>query len=273
MTYPMRTLAGIHIPNTPLITAALAYANVYSTPYAYNHVVRSWLFGLIILRKLPRISSAVDLEVHAVAAILHDLGWDPTGTLVSSDKRFEVDGANAAREFLKKNTSPLWEERKVQLVWDAIALHTTGSIVFHKEPEVVACAYGIWADFQGPDRIAGASPGTLLTWEEYRAVVKEFPRLDLMNGLKEVMCGLCRTKPETTYDNTVGEWGDKFVEGYSREGKLTADLLLTCDLDEREREPKEILEGDAVKKKMLIFSCTNSEQRLNRCIKENSLHE
>lgn len=93
------------------------------------------------------------------------------------------------------------------MVWDAIALHATGSITFYKGPEVVACAYGIWADFQGPDRITGASPASLLTWEKYRAVVKVFPRTDLMKGLKEVMCGLCERKPEATYDNFVGEWG------------------------------------------------------------------
>jgi len=114
-----------------------------------------------------------------------------------------------------------------RLVWDAIALHTVGSIVFHKEPEVQAVAYGIWADFQGPDRIEGK----LLTWDEYNVVVSELPRLSLMKGLKGLMCHFCETKPATTIDNTVGEWGDKFVKGYDRTGKLTCDLLLTCDLD------------------------------------------
>ena len=41
-------------------------------------------------------------------------------------------------------------------------------------------AYGIWADFQGPDRIEG----NLLTWDEYNVVVAELPRLNLMKGLK-----------------------------------------------------------------------------------------
>jgi len=66
----------------------------------------------------------------------------PTNELVSKDKRFEVDGAEAAREFLRKE-APSWDKHRLQLVWDAIALHTTGSIVYHKEPEVVACAQGI----------------------------------------------------------------------------------------------------------------------------------
>jgi hypothetical protein len=224
---PVRVLAGVTIPDTPLITATLAFARAHSDDFAYNHIIRSMLLGFIITDKIPEIASR-DREVHAVAALLHDIGWDPTGELVSKDKRFEVDGANAARDFLRRE-APSWDKHRVQLVWDAIALHTTGSIVFHKEAEVQACSYGIWADFQGPDRVYGG----LLTWDEYNVVVKEFPRLDLMANLKNVMCHICITKPETTYDNTVGEWGDKYVDTYTRKGKLTQDLLDTCDLDSR----------------------------------------
>lgn len=222
---PTRVFGGVTVPDTPLINKTLEFARLHSSDAAYNHIQRSWLFGFIISDKMPSIQNR-DVEIHSVSAILHDLGWDPTGELVSSDKRFEVDGAYAAREFLRKE-APGWDKHRLQLVWDSIALHTIGTIVFHKEPEVQACAYGIWADFQGPDRV----PGGLLTLEEYEEVVKVLPRLGLMKELKEVMCNLCRTKPETTYDNTVGEWGDKYVEEYSREGKLTADLLETCDLD------------------------------------------
>ncbi|EJD45400.1 hypothetical protein AURDEDRAFT_64606 [Auricularia subglabra TFB-10046 SS5] len=231
---PTRNIAGIPVADTPLVRAALAFARErMTTDWGYNHVVRSWLFASLIVAKLPREQfGAADLEVVSIAALLHDLGFELGDTeLVSSDKRFEVDGANAARAFLAREAPDGWAGRKTQLVWDAIALHTIGSIVFHKEPEVAACAFGIWADFQGPDRTV---PPGLLSWEEYDRVVKEFPRHGLMAGLKGVMCGLCKTKPETTYDNTVGDWGDMFVEGYDRAGKLTRDLLLTCDLDGRE---------------------------------------
>jgi hypothetical protein len=183
------------------------------------------LFGFIIASKIPSLASR-DLEAHAIAAIMHDIGWDPTGELVSKDRRFEVDGAEAARNILLTE-APDWDKHRLQLVWDAIALHTTGSIVFFKEPEVQACSYDIWVDFQGPDRVAKR----WLTWNEYNAVVAEFPRLELMQGLKRMMCFLCETKPITSYDNVVEEWGDKLVEGYDRKGKLTSDLLLTCDLD------------------------------------------
>ena len=93
----------------------------------------------------------------------------PHSEIITQDKRFEVDGANAARRFLKDNAdSSEWDKHRLQLVWDAIALHTIGSVVFEKEAECQACSYGIWADFQGPDRIQGG----LLTWDEYNAIVK-----------------------------------------------------------------------------------------------------
>jgi len=52
-----------------------------------------------------------------------------------------------------------------------------------------------------------------------------------MKGLKEVMLHLCHTKPETTYDNVAGEWGDRFSKTYDRKGKLAGDRLMACDLD------------------------------------------
>jgi hypothetical protein len=169
---PTKAQCGVTIPDTPLITAALQFARDVSTDSTYNHIVRSFLFGFIIADKLPHTAER-DREAHAIAAILHDVGFPighpPHSDIISPDKRFEVDGAHAARKFLQEHgKSDDWDKHRLQLVWDAIALHTIGSVVFEKEPEVQACAYGIWADFQGPDRV----PGGVFTWEEYNAVVK-----------------------------------------------------------------------------------------------------
>ncbi|TKA57285.1 hypothetical protein B0A55_13499, partial [Friedmanniomyces simplex] len=95
---------GIAVPDTPLITAAIALIRKYLSDMAYNHCMRSWLFGFAIADKLPHLQDR-DRELHALAAILHDLGWDPTGTFVSPDKRFEVDGANAARTFIEQEVA------------------------------------------------------------------------------------------------------------------------------------------------------------------------
>ena len=218
-----QTLGGIEVPDTPAIKTAIEYARTHLGDLEYNHVMRSFLFGFCIGSKLPHLQHR-DLEVHAVASILHDLGWSKTEQLISKDKRFEVDGAIAARNLLDKEAEG-WDARRKQLVWDAIALHTTPSIAQHKEPEVVACHLGIFADFMGPDMLPG-----VLTWEEYESIVKEFPRLKFVLGVRNIMCGLCKTKPETTYDNFVSGYGEKFVDGYSLEGKKAVDMLESSTL-------------------------------------------
>lgn len=222
---PVRLLAGVEVPNTPLISKAIDYARAHGADFAFNHVMRCFLFGSIVVDRISAISDC-DREVQAISTILHDLGWDPTGKLVSTDKRATVDSANAARDFLRRE-APDWEERKLQLVWDAIALHETNSIAMHKEPEVQACLYGIMADFRGPDKMAG----NVVTWPEYWAVVKEYPRLNMMEDFKELMCHFCRTKPQATYDNCAGQYGDKYVEGFSLQGKLDIDFLEAIELD------------------------------------------
>ncbi|KAI4139597.1 MAG: hypothetical protein L6R39_006209 [Caloplaca ligustica] len=217
---PTRVYGGVTVPDTPLIRSALEYAKSNMKEPLYNHVVRAWLFGFAIADKVPALQDR-DGEVHSIAAILHDLGWSDTKELVTQDKRFEVDGANAAREFLKREGGNGWDKHRLQVVWDAIALHTTASLAWHKEAEVVATSYGIGTDFTG---VEGAPMG-LLTQAEYDAVVREVPRLGMKDAFKEVMCGLCRTKPATTYDNQCSEWGEKYVEGYSRVGHRNIDRV------------------------------------------------
>lgn len=208
---PTRVLAGVTVPDTPLINAAISLARKYLTDMGFNHVMRSFLFGFCISSKDPR-QEKRDIEVHAISAILHDMGWALSSELVSKDKRFEVDGANVARQFLESE-APDWDHHRVQLVWDAIALHTTRSICMYKEVEVAACGTGILADFAGPLGSNGA-----MSWEEYDAIVKEYPRLNMADGVVEILCQICHQKPETTYDNLVGEVGVAFVEGYSAKG-------------------------------------------------------
>jgi hypothetical protein len=198
---PTKTIAGIEVVDTPLVQAAQDFARKHSDEFAYNHVMRSWVFGVIIYQRLREKGDypAIDLEAHAVSTILHDLGWDITGKLVSADKRFEVDGANAARDFIeeqqKAGKTADWDHHRLQLVWDAIALHTTPTIAAYKEPVVKLCSFGTGVDFQGPD----SDRTKTVTWEEFHALNNVFPRHDLAGGIRKIMCGLCRTKPATTY--------------------------------------------------------------------------
>jgi HD domain len=168
-------------------------------PFLFNHVMRSWLFGIILAESA---AIAPDAELLAVAAILHDLGLTER---YSGENRFEVDGANAARSFLKGRGI---STQQMQIVWDAIALHTTRSIALHKEPEVVMTHSGITVDVLGAglDRIPQDKQG---------AILAEFPRLGLKNGLKECLCNIVRQKQATTFDNIVRDFGVRYVEGYT----------------------------------------------------------
>lgn len=223
--HPTRVLAGITVPDTPLITEALAYAKVHSNTLMYNHVVRSWLFGAFIASRSPEYENH-DAELLAISAIFHDMGFSTTSALVSPDKRFEVDGANTARGFLKMVGNPDdWDKHRLQLAWDAIALHTTGSIAVEKEIEVKVCHLGISTDFIGPER----TPECPIPMDIWNGILKEFPRDGLREGATEALCSICKMKPETTYDNFVSDFGVRFVEGYSLEGKRGIDIVLAAD--------------------------------------------
>ncbi|KAF2095331.1 hypothetical protein NA57DRAFT_79821 [Rhizodiscina lignyota] len=244
---PTKVIAGVTVVDTPLVRAAQEYARAHGDDMTFNHVMRSWLFGVIIYHKLRAKDAfpSVDLEVHALSAILHDLGWDTTGELISNDKRFEVDGAIAAKNWIKERQengmAKDWDEHKLQLVWDAIALHTTPSIAAYKQAEVSLCGLGIVTDFQGPY----SDPTQMTTWDEFNAVKAEFPRLDLAGGIRKMMCGFCKTKPQTTYgsnlfavlledlanlgaDTFMMAFGRKHVEGYKTDGNLSIDIMDNC---------------------------------------------
>jgi len=197
---PTKVIAGITVVDTALVRAAQEYARAHADEMTYNHVMRSWLFGVAIYNHLRQKDAvpAIDIEAHALSAILHDLGWDNTGELVSKDRRFEVDGAIAASEWIneeqKHEKAADWDKHRVQLVWDSIALHTTASIAQYKETNVEICRLGIMADFQGPNSDASGT----LTWDEFNAIKKEFPRHNLASGVRDIIVSFCKTKPATT---------------------------------------------------------------------------
>jgi hypothetical protein len=192
-------LAGIKVPDTVLVRDAIDLARSVSEPFLFNHAMRSWLFSVLLSEGAE---PAPDPESLAVATILHDLGLTDRYT---AENRFEVDGANAARSFLKGRGI---STQQAQVVWDAIALHTTRSIALHKEPEVAMTHSGVTVDVLGAglDRIPQDKQG---------AILAEFPRLALKNGLRDCLCNIVRRKPATTFDNIVRDFGVRYVEGYT----------------------------------------------------------
>lgn len=227
---PTRTLAGVKVPDTPLIRKALDYARVNNDDQTYNHVVRSWLMGQANINNRAPGTGDIDLEAYAISAILHDLGWSKNNPdLVSPDRRFEIDSAIAARDFLRRESGGKrggWDKHRIQLVWDAIALHTSTDIAPYKEAEVAITNLGIFMELVGPNTARYAvGDKVAVTQEEFDTIVKEFPRTGFKQYFRDTFCGFCRTKPETTYNNFMGQYGDKFVEGYSSVGKQAIDQL------------------------------------------------
>lgn len=215
---PTRILAGVKVPDTPLITKAIEYAkSVHDTPI-FNHVMRSWLLSQVIGSNVPALQGG-DVELLAICAIFHDLGWVLSNpALCSPDKRFEVDGANFTREFLlKEGKAKEWDRHRIQLAWDTVALNATASIAMYKEAEVATVMHGVTADFVGPVM----SFGGVLTQEVFDRIAIEFPRKGLVDGVTNAACGLCRQKPDATYDGFVADFGEKYVEGYSRVGHVS----------------------------------------------------
>jgi hypothetical protein len=191
--------AGIKLPDTTLVRDAVELSRSSLEPFLFNHVMRSWLFGVLLSDGAER---APDVELLAVAATLHDLGLTER---YAAENRFEVDGANAARTFLKERGI---SAQQMQLVWDAIALHTTPTLALHKEPEVAMTHSGIAVDVLGAglDRIPK---------DKQRAILAEFPRLAFKDQFKRCLCNVVRQKPMTTIDNILRDFGIRHVEGFA----------------------------------------------------------
>jgi hypothetical protein len=71
--------------------------------------------------------------------MFHDMGL--TDQHSSADERFEVDGANAARDFLRSHGIA---QQDIETVWTAIALHTTPGIPQRMRPVVALERDEIW---------------------------------------------------------------------------------------------------------------------------------
>ena len=209
-----RRIAGVSVADTPLITAAVEYAQRLSEPYLFHHAMRSWLFAEAIGRAK---GIDYDREVVAIGTILHDLGLTAD---VPGANRFEVNGADAALSFIRgKGLS----DRRAQLIWDLVALNSTPSLALHKEPEVAVGTMGIGLDYGG--FFLQALPAG-----ERERVLGAFPRLKMKEKFTETCRRLVTAKPETSHDNFLRDFGERFVPGYK--AVSTVDLLMNAPFDE-----------------------------------------
>jgi len=205
-----RLLAGVTVPDGPLITAAIDYAQRLSEPYLFNHAIRSWLFAEAIGRT-KRID--YDHEVVAIGTILHDIGLTAG---VPGSNRFEVNGADAARSFIAGRGL---SDRRAQLIWDLVALNSTPSLALHKEPDGAVGTMGIGLDYGGFGLDA-------LEAGDVARILSAFPRLRMKDKFSEACCRLVKERPETSHDNFLRDFGERFVPGYK--AVSTVDLLMNA---------------------------------------------
>jgi hypothetical protein len=155
------SIAGIRVPDSQLAKEATELVRDTHGDLLFHHSRRVFFFGALTGKKK---GYEFDHDMLYVAAMFHDMGLVPP--YKSQDKRFEVDSANAARDFLKQHGVP---ESEIEIVWDAISLHTTPGIPEFKKPVVALLTSGVEMDVLGLgfDNVAQ---------KDREAVVSEHPR-------------------------------------------------------------------------------------------------
>lgn len=188
------------LPDSSLCQAAINYARTVSPPFLFNHVMRSALFA----QEIGRIKGMrFDREVLCTASVLHDLGLTHVAPV---KQRFELEGADAAKAFLSERGMA---DSAVDLVWDAIALHTTVEIPLRKQAEVALCFLGIAAD------LAMLPPGSLAA-TTVEAAHGLFPWGSTEEELLKALVGLYHRNPAAAASNAVADVCERRVPGFKR---------------------------------------------------------
>jgi hypothetical protein len=135
------TIAGIRVPDSAMARAATQLVRDTEDDLLYNHSRRVFFWGALTGE---RRGLKYNAELLYMGAMFHDMGLTPS--YASPDLRFEVDGANAARDFLKSYGIP---ERDIEDVWTSIALHTTPGVPEHMRPTIALVTAGVEMDVLG----------------------------------------------------------------------------------------------------------------------------
>ncbi|MBB5084792.1 HD domain-containing protein [Nonomuraea endophytica] len=196
------TIAGIAIPDTALVRDITDHIREQENDLLYHHSRRVFLFGALMGQ---RRGLDVDLELLYAGAMFHDLGL--TDAFHDSKLRFEVDGANAARDFL---TSRGIQANRADAVWTGIALHTTPGVPEFMIPEVALVTAGVETDVLGIwyHELSDA---------QRDAVTTAHPRPDFKKQILAAFKEGNIRRPETTFGNVNADVLAHFAPGYRRE--------------------------------------------------------
>jgi HD superfamily phosphodiesterase len=191
----------VAIPDSRLAREATELIRSVESDLLYHHSLRVYAFGAL---QGARRGLSYDAELLYIGAMFHDIGLVEGHR--SPHDRFEVDGANAAREFLLGHGV---SGEAVRVVWDAIALHTTPGIPEHKEPEVALVTAGVELDVLGfgYDGISA---------EDRAAVLDAYPRVDFEESIIQAFADGIAHKPETAFGNVKADVLAEKLPGYER---------------------------------------------------------
>jgi HD superfamily phosphodiesterase len=185
------TVEGVMIPDSKLAREITEVVQDTVTPLLFHHSSRVYYFGALAGKHR---GLKFDPELLYAGAMFHDMGL--TSRHSSANERFEVDGANTARDFLRGHGI---SQAEIDTVWTAIALHTTPGIPQHMHPVIALVTAGVEMDVLG------------LAYAEYsdgerEAIVKAHPRTEhFKEDIIQAFYDTIRHKPDTTFGNVKAD--------------------------------------------------------------------
>jgi hypothetical protein len=181
----------VKIPESKLAREVTELVRDTESPLLFNHSTRVYYFGALAGAKR---GLKFDPELLYIGAMFHDMGLTPRYS--SKADRFEVDGANSARAFLRQHNI---SEKDIDTVWTAIALHTTPGIPQYMHPVIALVTAGVEMDVLG----IGYSD---FAEADREAVVRAYPRSAYFKEdiIRAFYDGI-RHKPQTTFGNVKGD--------------------------------------------------------------------
>jgi len=177
-----RLSSALVIPDSSLAKEATDILREHSSDLLFNHSIRVYLFAA---EQGCQQKLRFDSELLYVASAFHDFGL--IKKFSSQNERFEVDGANAARQFLTAHNIP---EEQVQTAWEAIALHTTPGVTQYMRPGVALLNSGVGLDVLGKQFDQFPS-------ELRDEIVARYPRKNFKEGFVQAYFGGFAHKPGT----------------------------------------------------------------------------
>jgi HD domain len=195
------SIGGIQIPDTAAASEATELVRDAMDRLMFDHSRRVFLFGMV---HAQRFGLVPDPELLYLSALFHDTGLGPP--YGGHDQRFELDGADAARMFLRDRG---FSSAACDVVWMAIALHTTPEIPGRMAAEIAVTNFGVLTDLVAwnLDQLPADTVG---------AITAAHPRGEFKKQILRAFVDGTKDRPHTTYGTVSADVLEHFVPGFHR---------------------------------------------------------